>query len=116
MAGVVKSRQDLINEVAYSKLRVAGTGQPLEPEYANEIDNKIDPLFAQLSVDQICHVGNTDAIPAEWFDAIAGLLANLCSPLVGKQFSPDAQAYFERSLLRLTSSRYTREVLEAEYF
>lgn len=116
MAEITKNRQDLLNEVAYSKLRVVGTGQPLEPEYANEIEKKIDPLLAQLSVDQICHVGNSEAIPAEWFDAIAGLLANLCAPLVGKQFSPDGQAYFEKSLKRLTSSRATYEVLEAEYF
>lgn len=113
---LTRTRVHLINEVAYTKLRVAGTGQPLEPEYQDEIDQKIDPLILQLSVDEICHVGDINNIPGEWFDAIASLLANICAPLVGKPFSPDAQQYFERNLRRLVSTRPSYEVLAADYF
>jgi hypothetical protein len=116
MTELTKTRLQLINEVAYSKLRVVGTGQPLEPEYANEIDAKIDPLFAQLSLDRICHIGNSEAIPVEVFDGVAGLLANLCLPMTGKQFSPDIQQYYESTLKRVTSNRSTYETIEAEYF
>lgn len=116
MAEITKTRQQLINEVAYSKLRVVGTGQPLEPEYSNEIDNKIDPLLAQLSLDRICHVGNSEAIPSELFDGLAGLLANLCLPMTGKQFSPDIKDYYEATLKRVTSNRTTHEVIQTDYF
>jgi hypothetical protein len=111
-----KTRDDLINEVAYTKLRIAGTGQPLEPEYEDEIDRKIDPLFAQLSVDQVCHIGNSDAIPSEWFENVASLLANICAPMKGKPFDPSLKIFHELALKRLTSTRTTFEITQADYF
>jgi hypothetical protein len=116
MTDLTKTKQELINEVAYSKLRVVGTGQPLEAEYSAEIENKIDPLLAQLSGDRICHIGNSDAIPVELFDAVAGLLANICLPMTGKQFAPQIKDYYEAQLKRVTSNRTTYETTQAEYF
>lgn len=110
------TRQDLINEVAFSKLRIAGTGQALEAEYQDEIDRKIDPLIMQLSADDICYVANLASIPSEWFDGIASLLANLCAPLAGKPFDPNAKDYHEKGLRRLTSTRPTYEPQSQDYF
>lgn len=112
---LIKTRIQLINAAA-GKLQIKATGQDLEPEYEEQIDEMVDPLFLQLSVDRICDVVNDQQIPSEWFDCLACLLANIAAPDFGKQFDPGAKALYEAFLKRLTASRYTREVAEAEYF
>lgn len=112
---VTKTRTELIREAA-DKLNIVGTGQSLEAEYSEKIDNNIDPLFAQLAVDGICTVVNDDLVPAEWFDALSGLLANVSAPVGGKTFDPNIKEYYELRLRRLTSARATYLVQEAEYF
>lgn len=112
---ITKTRLQLVHDVA-GKLRVVGTGQQLEAEYAEEIDQRIDPLLIQLMADDVCIVGNTEAIPSEWFDCIAGLLANLCAPVAGLAFSPDVKMFYEMQLKRMTSSKPSFEVLATEYF
>jgi hypothetical protein len=112
---ITKTRDELILEAAY-KLNIVGTGQPLEAEYSSKIDNNIDPLLAQLGSNGICNVVNTDFIPVEWFDAIAGLLANVCAPIAGKAYDPGIKEYFELQLKRLTSSRPSYAVLDTDYF
>lgn len=110
-----KTRTELIREAA-DKLNIVGTGQPLEAEYAEKLDFSIDPLFTQLAADGICNVVNDQYIPSEWFDSIAGMLANICAPLGGKGFDPRIKEYYEIQLKRTTSSRPSYAVLEAEYF
>ena len=112
---ITKNRTQLIREAAH-KLQIVGTGQPLEPEYHDRIDENVDGLILQLSMDAICEVANTDFIPSEWFDAIAGLLANICAPYAGKLFQPDVKAYYEGTLRRLTSEGPHYAVLEVEYY
>ena len=112
---LTRTRLELIREAA-NKLRIVGTGQSLEPEYSEEIDDRIDPLLLQLSLDGICHVNNTDEIPGEWFDPISGLLANLCAAMGGKAFDPGLKEYHERSLRRITSARPTFETMATDYF
>jgi len=112
---IFKSRHDLIQEAA-DKLNIVDTGQSLEPDYADKIDTNIDPLLMQLAADGICEVVNDKEIPSEWFDAIAGLLANICAPVAGKGYDPQIKQYYEAQLRRLTSSGPTYNVQEAEYF
>jgi hypothetical protein len=110
-----KTRTELIREAA-DKLGIVGTGQPLEFEYSDRLDRNIGPLFMQLAVDGICQIVNDQYIPGEWFDALAGLLANVCSPLGGKNYSPDIKKFYESELRRLTSSKPGFNVLELEFF
>lgn len=112
---ITKTRTEIVREAA-DKLNIVGTGQTLEAEYGEKIDNNIDPLFAQLAADDICLVVNDDLIPSEWFDALAGLLANVSAPVAGKDFDPNIKEYYELRLRRLTSSGPTYGVQEAEYF
>ena len=110
-----KTRDELVREAA-DKLNIVGTGQELEAEYAEKIDNNVDPLFFQLAKDNICQVVNDGYIPSEWFDSISGLLANISAPVGGKTFDPSIKEYYESRLRRLTSSGPSYNVLEAEYF
>jgi len=112
---LTKTRTELVQEAA-DKLNIVGTGQVLEADYSAKIDNNVDPLLAQLASDGICNVVNTGFIPSEWFDSIAGLLANICAPIAGKGFDPRIKDYYEIQLKRLTSSGPSYAVQDAEYF
>jgi len=112
---ITKTRTELIREAA-DKLNIVGTGQSLEADYADKLDRAIDPLFMQLAADGICEVVNDQQIPSEWFDPIAGLLANICAPLGGTNYSPQLKEYYEARLKKLTASQPSYAVLESEYF
>lgn len=112
---ITKTRTELVREAA-DKLSIVGTGQALEAEYAEKLDNNVDPLFMQLATDGICTVVNDNNIPSEWFDALAGLLANVSAVVGGKTFDPQIKDYYELRLRRLTSSGPSYVVQEAEYF
>lgn len=112
---ITRTRGDLILEAAV-KLGIVGTGQPLEDEYAAKIDNNIDPMLATLASNGICNVVNTGFIPAEWFDALAALLANISAPISGRAYDPGIKEYFEMQLRRLTSSRPSYAVQDTDYF
>ena len=112
---ITRNRDELIREAA-DKLNIVGTGQPLEAEYSEKLDNNVDPLFMQLAKDGICEVVNDQYIPSEWFDALAGLLANVSAPLGGKNYDPQIKLYYEGQLRRLTSMRPSYIVQETEYF
>ena len=112
---ITKTRTELVREAA-DKLAIVGTGQPLEAEYAARIDNNVDPLLMQLGADGICEVVNTDYIPSEWFDSLAGLLANVSAAVGGKSFDPQIKEYYESRLRRLTASGPSYATMEVEYF
>lgn len=115
MQNITKTRAELVREAA-DKLNIVGTGQILEAEYAEKIDANVDPLLAQLATDGVCNVVNDESIPAEWFDALAGLLGNICAPVGGSNYNPQIKDFYETQLRRLTSSGPTYAVQEAEYF
>lgn len=112
---LTKTRDELVREAAV-RLNIVGTGQVLEAEYAARIDSNLDPLFMQLSADEICNVVNDASIPSEWFDPLAGLLSNVCASIAGKGYDPQVKEYYETRLRRLTSTRPTYEVLETVYY
>ena len=110
-----KTRQELVREAA-DKLNIVGTGQSLEADYAVKLDNALDPLFMQLAADGIAEVVNDNSIPSEWFDSIAGLLANICAAVGGRNFDPQIKQYYEMMLRRVNSSGPSYNVQDAEYF
>jgi hypothetical protein len=112
---ISKTRSQLIHETA-DKLNIVATGQPLDAEYFYKIDGNVDPLLLQLSADDICSVGDDAAIPGEWFDPLAGLLANVCAPMAGKSFDPQVKEYYESRLRRLTASGPHYSTLEVDYY
>lgn len=112
---ITKTRAELIREAA-ERLGIVGTGQPLEFEYSDRLDKNIDPLFLQLASDGICTVVNDNYIPAEWFDSLVGLLANISSQVGGKNFDPNIKEYYQLQLKRLTSSRPSYAIQSADYF
>ncbi len=112
---ITKARDELIREAA-DKLVIVGTGQPLDADYFERINNAVDPMFAQLRVDSVCVVDNDALIPSEWFDALAGLLANICAPMAGKGFDPQIKMFYEMQLKRMNAFKPGFNVQEAEYF
>jgi hypothetical protein len=85
-----KTRDELI-EMAGEELLVIGSGQSLEDEDQEKIDNRVDNLFGELSSRGVCYVANDAEIPAEWCGPLAELLANECARIFGKQKLPDQQ-------------------------
>lgn len=114
-AALTRTKLELIREAA-EKLNIVGVGQPLEADYAARISPSADNLISQLMSDGICNVADTDSIPTEWFDCLAGLLANVAAPVAGKMFSPEIKEYYEMQLRRITSNGPSYRVLDTEYF
>jgi hypothetical protein len=112
---ISKTRDELILEAAI-RLNIVGTGQELEVEYADRIDANFDPLMMQLAADGVCNVVNDQDIPVQWFDGLAGLLANVSAAVAGKGFDPGIKQYYEMQLRRLTGGGPSYAVLESEYF
>lgn len=112
---ITKDRTELINEAA-SKLQIIGSGQSVEADDSDVIDAKIDPLLLQLSADGIVEVPDDEAIPSEYFDSIATLLANNSATDFGLAYDPGVKELHERLLRRLVSSRPTYEPQRADYF
>lgn len=112
---LTRTRAQLVNE-ALSKLQVVGSGQSPEAEDSDLVDGKVDALILQLAADGIANIPTNDEFPAEWFDCIAGLLANLCAPDFGKAFDPNVKAAYEAMLKRTNAARPTFETLAVEYF
>lgn len=115
MVETTKTRDELIREAA-DRLQIVGSDQVLEPAYADRIEVNVDPMLMQLAADEICQVANSDFIPSEWFDALAGLLANMSSAIAGKQYDPQIKVFYELALRRTVASSPSYTVLESEYF
>lgn len=110
-----KTRAQLVERAArFNKLvDAAGT---FEDADRTAIDDYFEPLIAQLRVDEICDVDDEDAIPDEWFIALADLLANTSGPDFGIEYNPDKKRVREAELLKLTAGRATFEVLPGQFY
>jgi hypothetical protein len=109
------TRDGIVFEAA-QRLNIVGTGQSLDPEYGARIDAAFDPLINQLATDGICNVVDDMNIPNAWFDGLSGLLANQSASVAGASFDPTIKGYYEGMLKRVSSSRPTYVIQEAEYF
>lgn len=77
-----KTRTDLIAEVL-ENLGVSTPGQDDAPEDSAKVDGKIDSILANLMGREIVYVADTDAIPNEWFGALADCVAFGCMSAFG---------------------------------
>lgn len=122
-----KTRQDLVLE-ALDILGVLSTGQPAEVDDVDRVDARVDTTVAVLSALEIVTIGDVGAIPDEWFDDVAAILAHRCMNKFG--VTPDDQQRLTLgglgmppgtgaaalSLKQITRMRPTGEVLKTEYF
>jgi hypothetical protein len=115
MVDTVKTRDQLINR-ALKSLGIIEAGEAPAAEDYSTVDDMIDPLLAQLAVDSIVYIGDSDEIPLEYYEPLARLLANNCGPDFGSAINQDAKIRDEQLLRRLSSQRPTYEVLKTEYF
>lgn len=110
-----KTRAELVTEAAEC-LMIIGSGQSLEDEDQEKIDSAVDPLVDQLSADGIVTITDTDAIPGEYFKALAELLAVSVSTKFGQPYSQANKDIFEKQLRRTVAVRPSYEVSQADYF
>jgi hypothetical protein len=69
-----KTRDQLIARAA-KHLGVLASGQTLSAEDQSAIEDGIDPCLAQLAAEDVVYVGDDGAIPDEWFNLVASVLA-----------------------------------------
>lgn len=115
MSDVTKTRTDLIERAA-TELGALPSGETLSDEDRTTIDDLVDPLVLQLSLDGVVDVSDTEAIPSEWFLSLARLLANEAAPSFGQQTNPDVRRENENKLRKLTATKPTRESQKATYY
>lgn len=115
MVDVTKTRTDLIERAA-TELGALPSGETLSDEDRETIDNLVDPLVMQLSLDGVVDVADTEAIPSEWFISLARLLANEAAPSFGQQTSRQVKDDNEAKLRKLTASKPTFQTQKGTYF
>lgn len=88
MTDLTKTQEELITQAGEELLLIA-SGQSLETDDQQLIDSRVDGLFAELKARRVCDVTDPTAIPIEWCDALALLLANASSTAFGRQRMDD---------------------------
>jgi hypothetical protein len=112
---IIKSRVDLIERAA-TELGVKTSNSPLEDEDYQTIDGLVDPLTAQLSLDGVVDIGDTDQVEAEFFLPLAMLLANVSAKSFGQDFSRDVKMEQEAVLRKLTSGKPSYSVAVGDFY
>lgn len=115
MVDTVKTRSDLINR-ALKDLGIIEPGETAATEDYDTMDGLVDPLIAQLSVDQIIEIQDTDAIELAFFLPLARLLANMAGPDFGSPINEPAKLQDEQTLRRMASTKPTLETIKTTYF
>lgn len=69
-----QTRADLVVKIL-EKLGVVPEGQAPEIEDAARVDRNLPALQQQLAAEEILYVGDLDAIPTQWFLALAKVCA-----------------------------------------
>lgn len=110
-----KTLTDLKTE-AFGILTGLDPSQSPDAEDLETIGQYVDPLMAQLRVEEIVYIDDTDEIPVEYFLPLARLLANVAGPRFGSPMNPDAKRVDEAALRRLTASKTTFETQRALYY
>lgn len=115
MADTFKTR-DQLKQRAAKDLGIIEPGETLSTEDDETFDGLVDPLIAQLAVDQIAYISDSEQIELELFLPLARLLANIAGPDFGSPINEAAKQQDEQALRRLTSTKPTGETLKAKYF
>jgi hypothetical protein len=115
MVDATKTRDELIAR-ALVKLHVIGSGQSPDAEEAASVDEAIDGILGDLAAREVVEVPDDDAIPSEWFEDIAEIVAQTCAQDFGKAKDRDAIALAERSLVKKGTPGPTYQRQTTEYF
>jgi hypothetical protein len=115
MVDNVKTRTQLKQRAALY-LGIIEPGEALSTEDDATFDGLVDPLIAQLEVDEIVYISDTDAIELYYFLPLARLLANTAGPDFGSPINEPAKEQDEKTLRRMSSSKPTLETMKALYF
>lgn len=119
MTSPTRTRTDLINE-ALDNLGVLTPGQDPAPEDSDKVDDKLDALLANLAAREIVYVANVEAIPNEWFTALADYVAFGCMAAFGVTGEEAANLKLlkdqaELDLKAMNRGKATYETLRAVY-
>jgi hypothetical protein len=117
-----RTRRDLVN-AALVNLGILAAGQQPDAEDFEAVDDKFEPLIAWLEAAQIIDLDLTiDAIPDEWFNPLAVLLADEAAlefGLPGMPAAPNSPSPVAIAIDKLRLAIYARptyEVQKTEYF
>jgi hypothetical protein len=115
MVDVTKTRADLIERAGW-ELGAKVAGQPMSAEDYDTIDGLVDALIMQLSLDNVVHVQDANAIQPEHFLSLGRLLANEAAISFGQQYAHDVKIANETVLMRIDAMRPTYETVEGYFF
>ena len=115
MSAATKTRDDLVTR-ALMKLTVIGSGQSPDAEDAAAIDAAIDGVLADLATRDVVEVPDDDAIPAEWFEDLAEIVAQACARDFGRPKDQAEVDRAERALVKKGAPGPTYQRQAAEYF
>lgn len=115
MVDLTKTRDDLITR-ALTKLTVIGTGQSPDAEEAASVDDAIDGILLDLAARDVVEVADDDAIPSEWFEDLAEIVAQNCAKDFGRAKDQAEIDRAERSLIKKGTPGPTYQRQVAEYF
>jgi hypothetical protein len=131
MPGAYRTSTDLINE-ALANLGVLVAGQPANVEDFSFVQEKLDSVFRKLNALEVCWVPDPNNVPGEWFSDLADIVAGECCTkfgvtgddyikliqkgLGGVQGVDVGFGAAAKSLRQINRGRYTREILQADYF
>ena len=85
-----RTRRDLVN-AALANLGILAAGQTADAEDFEAVDDKVEGLIAWLEATEILDLEDVEAIPQEFFNPVAVLLANDAALEFGLPGIPAAQ-------------------------
>jgi hypothetical protein len=115
MTEATKTRGQLVTR-ALVKLTVIGSGQSPDSEDTATVDDAVDGVLADLSARGVIDVPDDDAIPTEWFEDLATLLAQAVANDFGKEADPVKVQRAEMALIKKTVPGPTYQTQRGEYF
>jgi hypothetical protein len=115
MPEATKTRDQIIDR-ALRKLTVIGTGQSPDAEEAATIDDALDGIFGDLAAREVVEVADDDAIPSEWFEDLAEIVAQTCAKDFGRAKDQAEIDRAEASLIKKGTPGPTYQRQTTEYF
>ncbi len=131
LSGPYRNSNDLVYEVL-ANLGVLASGQAVDPEDFNYVNEKLDSIYRKLAALEICYVPDPNNIPSAWFSDLADIVAGECATKFGA--TPDdfvklinkglggvngvdvGQGAAAKSLRAMRRGRPTGEALQVEFF
>ena len=108
--------QDELIARALAKLKVIGSGQSPDAEDRATIAAAVDGVLADLRARDVANVADVEAIPAEWFESLADIMAQAVADDFGAERAADRIAAAEAALRKKTAASPTYQVQRTQYF